>query len=136
MMYKFLVTVIFSTPLFLSGFQNAQAEASRNVAEKIYPAIHDNTINKVALEKKYNLIAGKKSYASAGCAICHDNAVMGAPKPGDTKAWISRLNNGWDEIVKHSLLDYKSMPAKGGNNSLSEIDIKNIDAYLISLVVN
>jgi cytochrome c5 len=136
MTYKFLLTVVFSPALFLSGLQNVQAEATGKVAEKIQSASHDNSITKAVLGKKYNLIAGKKSYSSAGCAICHDNAVMGAPKPGDTKSWISRLNNGWDPIVKHSLIDYNSMPAKGGNNSLTEIEIENIDAYLISLVVS
>ena len=135
MTYKLIITAVFSV-VFFGTLQNAQAEATGKVAEQIKPATHDNTITKVVLEKKYNLITGKKNYASAGCAMCHDNAVMGAPKPGDIKSWTSRLDNGWDQIVKHSLLDYKSMPAKGGNNSLSEKDIENIDAYLVSLVVS
>ncbi|TLU52614.1 MAG: cytochrome c5 family protein [Chlorobium sp.] len=135
MTYKFIRTAVFSV-VFLSGLQNVQAEATGKLAEKIQPASNNITLTKEVLEKKYNLIAGKKSYSSAGCAMCHDNAVMGAPRPGDTKSWISRLNNGWDQIVKHSLTDYNGMPAKGGNNTLSEIDIENIDAYLISLVVS
>jgi cytochrome c5 len=134
-MYKLILTVFFSAALLLSGLQKAKAETPDKVADKIQPE-SDSSLSKAVLEKKFNLVAGKKSYSSAGFAICHDNTVMGAPKPGDKKAWISRLNNGWDQIVKHSLLDYKSMPAKGGNKSLSEIDLENIDAYLVSLVVS
>ncbi|NMW20285.1 MAG: cytochrome c5 family protein [Chlorobiaceae bacterium] len=135
MIYKFIIAAVFSV-VCLSTFKNVQAEATGKVVEKIQSPIHANTITKVVLEKKYNLITGKKNYSSAGCAICHDNAVMGAPKPGDIKSWTSRLDNGWDQIVKHSIMDYKNMPAKGGNSSLSEIDIENIDAYLVSLVVS
>ena len=135
MKFRLMIMLIF-TIVFLSNYQTAWAELIGNIPEQIKPVNNENTLTKEFLLQKYNIDAGKKSYETSGCALCHNNAIMGAPKPGDKKSWASRLNNGWDQIVKHSLFDFKGMPAKGGNNSLSEKDIENIDAYLIWLVLN
>ncbi len=135
MMRPFIITFVFSV-FFLISTPSLQAEVTGKVHEEIPSATHGNVPTKALLEKRYDLAAGKKSYESAGCAACHDNAVMGAPKPGVKKAWAARLDHGWDQIVAHSLVDYNSMPAKGGNSSLTDKDIANIAAYMVSLVVN
>ncbi len=50
-MYKFLLTVVFSAALLLSGLQKAKAETPDNVADKIQPG-SDSSLTKAVLEKK------------------------------------------------------------------------------------
>ena len=135
MKLKFIITCVFSI-LYFSGTQYARAEGTGKNQEKIQPAAQDILLTKSFLEKKFDLASGKKLYASVGCAACHDNEVMGAPKLGDKKAWASRISHGWDQIFKHSMFDFNNMPAKGGNSALTEKDIENICAYMVSLVLN
>ena len=135
MKHKFLITCV-SSLIFFSCIQYARAEATGKVQDKIQPAAEDKLLTKSFLENKFDLASGKKFYASVGCAACHDNEVMGAPKLGDKKAWGSRVSHGWDQIVKHSMFDFNNMPAKGGNSALTEKDIENICAYMVSLVLN
>ena len=80
------------------------------------------------------LATGKTIY-EGNCAGCHDSGVAGAPKPGDKAAWSERIaQGGMDMIVKKSIEGYDGktgmMPAKGGNASLEDEEVKNAVAYM------
>ncbi len=79
------------------------------------------------------LAAGKTVY-DANCAACHDAGMMGAPKPGDAAAWAPRIAQGADVMVKNSIAGFTgkvgTMPAKGGNASLTDEEIKNAVAFM------
>lgn len=76
---------------------------------------------------------GKSVYDSS-CAACHTAGVAGAPKAGDKAAWAPRLKTGKDALYASVLKGKGAMPAKGGNTSLSDADIKASVDYLIGLV--
>ncbi|MBM3372774.1 MAG: cytochrome c5 family protein, partial [Betaproteobacteria bacterium] len=76
---------------------------------------------------------GKSVYDSS-CAACHSAGVAGAPKTGDKAAWAPRLKAGKDALYAAVLKGKGAMPAKGGNASLTEADVKASVDYMLGLV--
>ena len=62
------------------------------------------------------------------CTACHAAGVAGAPKMGDAGAWGPRIAQGEATLFKHALEGFTgktgTMPAKGGNPALSDLEIK------------
>lgn len=75
--------------------------------------------------------SGKDVY-SASCASCHATGAAGAPKLGDKAAWENRLKTGVDALLNAALKGKGAMPAKGGNASLSDADVKAAVDYMVS----
>ena len=79
-------------------------------------------------------IKGKAIYATS-CSICHTSGVAGAPKVGDTAMWETRLKQGKDTLVKHATQGFQGttgvMPAKGGNLTLTDDQVKNAVQYMV-----
>ncbi len=74
--------------------------------------------------------AGDAVYNTA-CVACHAAGVAGAPKLDDKAAWDSRMGQGVDGLVSSVLNGKGAMPAKGGNPSLSEQEIRNAVDYML-----
>jgi cytochrome c5 len=78
---------------------------------------------------------GKQVYGSI-CFACHDQGVAGAPKLGDKAAWGPRIAQGMDVLVSHSITGFTgktgTMPPKGGRMDLSDADMANCVAYMVS----
>ncbi len=74
-----------------------------------------------------------KSVYDAACMACHAAGVAGAPKTGDKAAWAPRLKTGKDALYVAAIKGKGAMPAKGGNASLSDADIKAAVDYLMGL---
>lgn len=78
---------------------------------------------------------GKGVYDKA-CALCHAAGVAGAPKLGDKTDWAPRIAQGKDTLYKHAIEGYQGakgmMPAKGGNSTLSDADVKASVDYMTS----
>jgi cytochrome c5 len=89
-----------------------------------------------AFAANYNAAAGKATY-EASCAMCHKAGMMGAPKVGDKAAWAPHIAKGMDKMVANSISGYKGakgmMPAKGGNAKLTNEQVGNAVAYMVSL---
>jgi cytochrome c5 len=81
--------------------------------------------------------AGGEGIYKTACAACHSAGIAGAPKSGDKAAWAPRLAQGKDTLYKHAVLGFQGkggvMPAKGGNASLSDADVKSAVDYMIAL---
>jgi cytochrome c5 len=76
---------------------------------------------------------GKKVYDTA-CAACHAAGVAGAPKLGDKAAWAPRLKLGIDALYTNAIKGKAAMPAKGGNASLADADVKAAVDYMAAAV--
>jgi cytochrome c5 len=78
--------------------------------------------------------AGKgKAIHDATCVACHGSGVAGAPKDGDKAAWAPRLKSGMDSLYASALKGKNAMPARGGNASLSDADVKAAVDYMAGL---
>jgi len=76
---------------------------------------------------------GKKVYDMT-CLVCHAAGVAGAPKVGDKGAWTPRLKTGIDTLYASAIKGKAAMPAKGGNTSLSDADVKAAVDYMAAAV--
>ena len=72
---------------------------------------------------------GKKVY-EASCQACHGGAVPGIPHVGKKEDWAPRIKQGKDTLHKHALEGFNAMPAKGGNGSLSDDEVKAAVDYM------
>ncbi len=78
-----------------------------------------------------DLAHGQQIYRQA-CAFCHDKGVAGAPKTGDVAAWGPRLAQGMDTLYTVALRGKGAMPARGGNPSLADAEVKAAVDYLVA----
>jgi cytochrome c5 len=77
--------------------------------------------------------ADGKSVYEAACAACHAAGLAGAPKAGDKAQWAPRIATGMDILHASALKGKGAMPAKGGNSSLSDAQVKAAVDHLVSL---
>lgn len=70
------------------------------------------------------------------CAPCHASGVAGAPKVGDKAGWAPRLKRGEKELTANAIKGFQGaagfMPARGGNSALSDAEVANAVAYMVS----
>lgn len=71
---------------------------------------------------------------NANCKVCHASGINGAPILGNKKMWSPRIEQGLETLVSHAQNGYGLMPAKGGNDALTETDLTKAIGYMISLV--
>jgi cytochrome c5 len=76
---------------------------------------------------------GQQVYEAA-CSTCHAQGLAGAPSIKVKAAWVPRIAEGEDTLVKHAIGGYKSMPAKGGCSSCSDDEVKSAVEYILSQV--
>ncbi|HSP00718.1 MAG TPA: c-type cytochrome [Thioalkalivibrio sp.] len=68
----------------------------------------------------------------AGCAACHDTGAAGAPRKGDEAAWAERMGKGFDAVLANSINGIGAMPARGGDASLSDDDMRQVVTFLLT----
>ena len=70
------------------------------------------------------------------CAACHSSGIAGTPKLGDQVQWKARVAKGTQVLYVNALNGISSpagvMPAKGGNASLSDTDVKAAVDYIVA----
>ncbi|MEI7933431.1 MAG: c-type cytochrome [Chlorobiaceae bacterium] len=95
----------------------------------------ESTESKSEMLAEQKLALGKRVY-DANCAGCHDAGVAGAPKPGDNAAWKERMTQGFEVIVNKSIQGFDgttgAMPPKGGNAVLTDEEVSNAVAFMVS----
>ena len=67
-------------------------------------------------------ISGEK-IAQKNCALCHAAGIMNSPKIGDKDQWTARIAQGKEMLVNNAINGIRTMPAKGGNPSLSDEEV-------------
>ena len=74
--------------------------------------------------------ADGKAVFEANCKMCHGGTIPGAPVVGKNDDWAPRIKQGKETLHKHALEGFKAMPAKGGNASLSDDEVKAAVDYM------
>ena len=80
-------------------------------------------------------VDGQKAYQSA-CIACHGAGVAGAPMVGNAAAWAARIAAGNDSLYANAINGLVGssgvMPAKGGNTTLSDAEVKAAVDHMVS----
>ena len=66
----------------------------------------------------------------AVCSMCHAAGLMNSPKIGDKAQWQPRIAQGYETLVKHAIEGIRSMPARGGNPSLTDGEVASAVAHM------
>ncbi len=66
------------------------------------------------------------------CQVCHGPGLAGAPVFGDSNAWQKRLTRGIDSLYGHALNGWGDMPARGGNATLTDQQVRDAVDYMVA----
>jgi len=75
---------------------------------------------------------GGGEVVQAYCAKCHQTGAMGAPRIGDRAAWIPRLKQGFEFLVRSAIKGHGPMPSRGDAANLTDSEIRAAIAYMIN----
>ena len=78
-------------------------------------------------------VSGETVYQQA-CAACHIAGAAGAPKFGDKDAWSARLALGDDALYASVINGKGAMPARAGNPTLTDEQLKAAVNYMTAAV--
>lgn len=77
--------------------------------------------------------SGDEVYNSA-CAGCHASGALNAPILGNAEQWAARIDKGVETLYDHAINGFNSMPAKGGNASLSDEEVQAAVDHMVAAV--
>lgn len=118
-----LIRLVMSSMMPAAG---SDAQSPEAIASRLKPvagfALVDANAPKV-------LKTGLQVYEST-CSACHTAGVAGAPKLGDKAAWAPLIQEGYEHMLDIALHGQGAMPAKGGNPTLSDLEVERAMVYM------
>jgi len=123
--------------------RSALLSAGSSVAERIKPVAQVNVASVETLREPVKNVAaaspasrdGQQVY-QATCVACHSAGVAGAPKLGDKAQWAKHIAKGLNTLYASAVNGVKGstgvMPAKGGNPSLSDAEVRAAVDYMVA----
>ena len=125
---------IFAIVVIVAATKKENPEPTKNVVEntvveeKVAEAdvkpVAEVKVAEAATEKAGDSgsISGEK-IAQKNCALCHASGMMNSPKIGNKEQWAPRIAQGKEMLVNNAIMGIRTMPAKGGNPSLSDAEV-------------
>ncbi|MGK0297019.1 MAG: cytochrome c5 [Gammaproteobacteria bacterium] len=91
--------------------------------------------NAIGPDTEETIIPGKTIYESL-CTSCHSTGLPNVPQLGSSEDWVDRIAQGELLLYERAINGFTgmsgmAMPAKGGNTSLSDDDIKAAVDYMV-----
>jgi cytochrome c5 len=136
--FTIVIIIIANVVTSGSGEQAASKLEQDAINERLAPVASVNVADSSATGADATAPAAAKSgkdIVAAACNACHGTGAAGAPKIGDTADWQARFEQGMDTLADHAINGYTGskgmMPAKGGNMSLSDDEVK---AAIVSML--
>ncbi|MGB5082682.1 MAG: c-type cytochrome [Burkholderiales bacterium] len=68
----------------------------------------------------------------AQCVKCHQDGKGGAPKIGDRAAWVPRMKQGIDTLVRSAIRGHGGMPPRGGKASFTDGELRSAIVYMFN----
>ena len=66
------------------------------------------------------------------CSKCHQAGLNGAPRAGDNTAWIPRLKQGLDALVRSAINGHGGMPPRGGQANLTDAELRRAVIFMFN----
>ncbi len=66
------------------------------------------------------------------CVKCHEAGVGGAPRIGDRDAWVARMKQGIDPLVRSAIRGHGGMPPRGGQANLTDEEIRRAILHMFN----
>jgi len=76
-----------------------------------------------------------EAIVKAKCADCHATGKGGAPRIGDSTAWVGRAKDGFDSLVQSAIRGHGGMPARGGMADLTDPEMRSAVTYMFQTSV-
>ena len=118
--------------------RNAMAEAgNKNTLQPVgqISVAGDEAAQVETVQVAAAAIDGASVYQSA-CMACHAAGIAGAPRVGDVAAWAPRVAQGDETLYTNAIQGLAGqagyMPAKGGNMSLSDDEVKAAVDHMVA----
>lgn len=127
-----LVLIVVIWPLSMLGKGTVKPQNSDEADVRIQPVAKLELARATAAKADGKPRDGAAVY-SAVCMACHASGAAGAPKAGDKAAWAPRIATGTAALVKSVTNGKNAMPAKGGDASLTDGEIKAAVEHLVGL---
>ncbi len=77
-----------------------------------------------------DIVAGEE-IGKGTCKVCHASGINGAPILGNKKMWAPRATQDLETLVSHASEGFGLMPAKGGNESLTDDQLRQAIKYML-----
>lgn len=134
-----LIALAYFASTFETAGQEARQAHERDRAEARLRPVgavrEDGEAAPVALaedDEEEDEVLSASEVNEAACMACHDSGVQDAPITGDTDAWQALYDEkGLDELVDNAINGIGAMPARGGDSSLSDEEIRETVIYIL-----
>ncbi|MDY3331397.1 MAG: c-type cytochrome [Pelistega sp.] len=128
-----VVAIIALVKSFSSSGSDPALLTTEAIENRIAPVAQYNTgAPAIVLDNgKKEPLSGEKVYTNI-CMSCHDAGLAGAPKKGDNGAWAPRIAQGQATVFKHAIEGLNGMPARGGNPSLSDLEVQRAVVFMVN----
>ncbi|KHD05469.1 hypothetical protein PN36_04940 [Candidatus Thiomargarita nelsonii] len=130
----FIVIVLLITKL---GSGEHHEDSKDMLSERLKPVGQVNVKGMVAqapvVEKAAAPRSAKEIYETV-CQACHTPGILEAPKYGDKAAWTDRIAKGEAMLIQNAVNGFNTMPARGGNATLSDEEVKLTVQYMLAAV--
>jgi cytochrome c5 len=73
-----------------------------------------------------------EAVVKAQCVKCHREGVRGAPKIGDRDAWVQRMKQGLDVLVRSAIRGHGGMPPRGGKADLTDNEVRSAIIFMFN----
>ena len=75
-------------------------------------------------------VPGEQTYLRF-CFSCHASGAAGAPRVGQASAWESRVAQGMDVLLSHTIEGMPGMPPRGMCRQCSDDDLRDAISYMV-----
>ncbi|MEN8218040.1 MAG: c-type cytochrome [Pseudomonadota bacterium] len=131
----FIIAVLLISKL---GIGEHHEESKDMLSERLKPVGQVNVEGAVVAQapvvEKAPAPKSAKEIYDAVCMACHTTGVLEAPKYGDKAAWADRIAKGEATLIQNAINGFNTMPPRGGNNTLSDEEVKQTVQYMLAAV--
>ena len=124
-----IILIVFATTKYEPSESSNKIVGEKKPSSENISPVAEVKVAEDSTSNTMSTISGEK-IAQANCVMCHASGLMNAPKIGDAGQWGPRIAQGKDMLVSNAIKGIRTMPAKGGNTSLTDEEVAAAVIYM------